>query len=298
MFPTIGLFIHIPKIGAKELEEIFNQLRSLANACSTSAPRFEECWYMTSDSLDEMEVIRFTDEDIGSWNNHFAEKHPSFYCSVFGDITYSLSKKKKGKVVFSAALSPSNRWTVPIEDEERSIRFIIDKTIWDMMDQKRFLYDVQTTCINVGATYACIDYEVIIPHHINHSNYHHFSPDSSKLDSGSYLPGVFWSQFVSCDMIKHTGTVDNIINSLSFEAKRIMSLEGRDNIWIQITEKIDEASIQARLQLRRFFSASLYPLSMESIAKVPLDFNWTPKIEYIPLENFEKEEVERIRQSK
>ncbi len=183
----------------------------------------------------------------------------------------------------------------------------IDRIIWENIPQEQFLNYFKEGCQNLKATYALIDedhwwgviYTIASGWFMRHAKEGGFI-DLSTVDAESRLPGIHWAQFITSSFVQQTGSLEYIRQNAPAE---IMEELG-DGLWVQTTKELTECLPERRLELRRFFSGSLYPFDLKKEFDIKVQRGWTeesmdmlhkaPKdyLEYIPLE---KDEIALVR---
>lgn len=291
MFTQLGVMIHIPQQSRCTTLELLSRLHTMLRLCGESFPSQAGTWRVVSDACDGMQVYDFSSFDEQSWQRWIA-KYQDAICFVSGEVVLSTAKKKRSMVTFSATISRSNRYTVPIIDEERVIWIQIPKAVWDRIKQEDFLKGVQHACYALEAAYACVDDVTIAAKTIYTGGFRYFGVNSHKIPPQTRLPGIYWAQYVTQEMVRETGTLQEIENEAPCEVKGMVG--ENQGIWLQLTHDFLKTQREDRLALRKYFSESLYQLSLLDIAKsVRIDL--IPVIDYLPLDVAEITEIERIR---
>lgn len=214
------------------------------------------------------------------------------FCFRWSRIVTSV--RGKNIIKFSAWISRSNQFTVPIICDERVITIDISKSIWDSINQEEFLQGIKIACCTLEATYACRDYEAIVAKSICTGGFRYFGVNSYRINPETRLPGIYWAQYVTQEMVKETGNLQEIENEARCEVKDILCKN--KGIWLQLTHDFWKTQREDRLALRKYSSRSLYMLSLHDIAKC-IRRDMIPVIDFLPLENPEITEIERIRKN-
>lgn len=170
-----------------------------------------------------------------------------------------------GKWLFSAyiCIRPSLRWTHAMAGGKRIARIDIVFELWNMIDNTAFLKQFRDMCDELGAYYACVDYECVCPSNLYSGFYRTYSDQGYQFDPESMLPGVYWLQYVPRSMLKDRTVIDRI---KSIESVNVEEID-RNGFWIKLADNIDILSYKGRLAFRDIISDSLYPLSVSKMSK-------------------------------
>jgi len=174
-------------------------------------------------------------------------------------------EKCPGKWLFSAyiCVRPSLRWTHAMAGGKRIARIDIDAELWNMIDNTALLNQLRDMCDELGAYYACVDYECVCPRNLYSGFYRIYSDQGYQFDPESMLPGVYWLQYVPRSMFKDRTVIDRIKSIESVNVEEV----GSNGVWIKLADSIDRLSYEGRLAFRDGVSDSLYPLSVLKMSK-------------------------------
>ena len=138
----------------------------------------------------------------------------------------------------------------------KSLYIEIPRIVWKKIDRNAFITEIISVCTHIYASYACIDTLALLTHpDIYTCGYRLFCPEAKDIDPESKLPGVFWWQYFSEDMIGRNyhpiDSISDIFEKHRFDQDRYM-------YEVQLSNSIDKLSITTRMVFRNIYSHALY----------------------------------------
>jgi hypothetical protein len=292
----VGLLIHVPQLTDTYRYNVFTQIRLLLDAIEDGLSPVEEQWYVTSEASKMMLTWDYLAEATEQWYNHVSEMQKSC-CFLAGNVAFFAGAKTAKRVTFSATIKPLPCVEFPLPwmlKNERQVNMEIPKETWDGMDQMTFLDTLKAACCTLGASYACIDHELIIAKDIDSAGFRLYGEHADEIDPESRLPGVYWGQFVSPRMIERTGSIAQIVMEAPCKVREIINLFGVEGLWLQLTAGIWQTPKENRISFRQYFADSLYVPSLRVIAGHSIS-EFLTRIVMLPLTDDEIEEINRLR---
>lgn len=308
--PTVGLLIHVPKLTEQYRDNIFLQMRALLDLCEDVLQLVEEEWYVVNDHSSFTPTWKYTADERLRWHLDVEEMQDRC-CRVSAKAGFAMKQVNPRTMSLNATIMNSAKGkTLTQIKGECTLDGVIDKYVWDQIDQPKFIAAVQNACSILGATYASIDYEINCPKSLYSTNYrlfsknvpiHYYGKEADysqypEVDPETYLPGVYWAQLVPQSMVEATGTLKAIAAEAPCETKELINMNGTEYIWLQLTPNLWKTKLDKRLRLRRYFQKSLLKLDIERLAEAnhPILFS---QINFLPLEEEEARQAEARRRA-
>lgn len=289
---TIRILFHISENQPGFVDGVFEQVKEFVGVLNKELSYTGERWIKLSDHSIPNVIKEYTSDTIHELRADYDETKYEVY-ALSAEVYYSLGAKKS-KVIFSANLKKSD--LAPAHDgREYNFEILFTKAVWDRINLFTFITAVQKTCCKLNVMYACVDLGSCVPRKIRQSMFRIASNISDQTNVYSYLPGIFWGQYITPQMCEKIGMnysfLDNAPCSL---VQDISSYEARGK-WLQISSKVWTTSREQRLLLREYFSKYLYPVSTERIAGLKHDPFSQFSIDLLPLKDEEIMEINNIK---
>lgn len=281
MLPDVCVMIHIPFPNDQYSFHAFEAIGMLSQCIQNFAPLTSESWSITGDDYGLQRIQR---SDSAKQTNDYNSIRTLFLSASQAHVAavYNINGRK-GTVDYTVTIKESTKYSTPIIKGERTLNLTISALLWKTISSDSFIQVLQSVCLLLSATYACIDTADICPNNIYTGGFRYFSDIAHKINPESKLPGVYWAQFISSEMVASTHNIHHIIRDAPCLAKELSMGEHSSKMWIQLPHDIWKPQIDERLKLRLFFQESLYPLSMDLLRKYSKSFFPRINLELLPL---------------
>ena len=285
----LNVFFHISNTNDEYAELLYLVLKSVLSVFDKNNTLIEERWNVTIDSRDVQYSALITNT---SSQNQYKELHDAILESCFFSVcsTYLVNMKQRKKIKIFATIKKSNLYTMPMIHNERIIEISIPKEFINDNTYPRLRKVIQTSCCKLGASFACLDIDILCPRSIFLDGFYCFSYHNIPvLAAESHLPGIHWAQFISPSMIEKTAPIESICDNVPSYYSELVEYNGSiKGAWIELSKNYWNSTIEKRLEYREFFSSSLYTLSHEKIEKYT-SFYKQIVLDYLPLKPSERE---------
>lgn len=295
------LLISVPDevITAQYCETLLTEMRKLFNICEKNASHYEERWGITPASYYRGNVnaterlYTYTNLTAAKWYDELTQLRQD--CAAVGIEAYVFSERQKKSLVWLFGEVENVRMNSSAHSP-REIRMEIPRTIWRMMDIQAFIEAVQHACCTLNATYASIDTEAVNAPSLDQARFFEYSSNLRKTDWESYIPDIYWGQFIPAQRIKNAADFNTWVDTVPCEKKKLLTANGKGAAWLQLDCDIWKPTAESRLALRKHFQDSLPVLSIEKMANVPYLMDY--RIDLMPLLPNERAELERLRKKR
>lgn len=293
----ITIMVHFPSHVTHDPVRLLEQLRKLLDICEENSTSFIERWERTSDAKirngSAQAPCYLSSSDMNLWPE-IIETLSNDACSITMFSCIDHYRNVDHQISLIATIKKSNRYTMPMINDEKIIRIDISNWVWQHLNQEKLIEALQNTCLILGATYACIDLPLLCPLSIYAGGFRTFCSEADTIDPETKIPGIQWGQFISAKMLTPSGS--DRFASLQTSFGTIKALEDK-GLWVQLSDNILHPDQKSRMLFREYFSDSLYNLSLDIIAGT-ISPTQQFSIQMLPLTDSEKQIIQAIRAEK
>lgn len=260
------LILHIPEWEDDCAIEMIRQVDRLLDVCADSLITIRRDWQVNYDDLEG--------EPAGSHQILAAEGKEYFHnWEVTGKRKMALAtwlaifqdKESSRRYMFSGReclVAYPKHYEAHIAQKERYIMFHMPLEAWRFIDKEAFINCVKEACAALNVTYACMDADIRTGG-LYGGRFRLLSDATDEDDIEKSLPGVYWFQIVSQDMVERTGSLDEIARTVPCERAEVFECGGRRMLLMQTTREFEKTTHKKRLAMRTFFDKSLYRIVVE-----------------------------------
>lgn len=297
----IGLLISIPDsaITVHYSESLLMEIRKLLDICEITYPHYEERWgiapssYYRGNMHAAERVYTYTNSTVNQWHDelhHLKQDCESITASAH---VFSPQQKKHEIWIYGRA---ENISMYSSTHAPREIRMEIPRSVWNALDVQLFIAAIQHTCCALNATYASIDLDALSLPSLEQARFIEYSEDPNLIDLETCLPDISWGQFITSQRINNTEDFNALIRAAPCKTTLLVTDNGQKAAWLQLDYDIWKPTAESRMNMRRYFDASLPKLSIEKMSAVPYAYDYS--IDLIPLLPVEREKLQLLRKNR
>lgn len=261
------MMLHIPADAPDYTEEMVKQLKNMMDVCGRTQTINQKSWDLYFDDA-ENSCIAYS--KTKGWEEHWSNDPNTMKGKRWARVImmYTCENPRSPLGIFrtlsgSAILIPRRNFpsevmVLPRDNGERFIDMQIDFDLWKQVDQSAFIQAVQEACVALKATYACIDEEAPLGG-IYECYFKWLSRETADVEKK--LPGIYWVQMFSQEMVSATGRLAEIAEKAPCE--RAECFDGERMLLAQISTDFARAVPRKRMAMRTFFQDSLYRISLD-----------------------------------
>jgi len=264
MKPDLCVLIHTSRFANYSVSDAMEYVQNMMDyVFSTDDSRksvqiLESSWHLSTLNSGGF-LLRYSGDDITSWRQDVG-KYGDDVAWAGGTIWIRRGKSKdemQVRLYFHHEFPMGN----PKYQGEKSIFLMIPERLWRGMDPVVFSDLICKTACALNATYAYADVAWLPVTTLHFAYFRSLCENGKELDPEEKLPGIFWGQYVTQKMVEATATIDEIAAQAPCDVKKVYSGADQRGVWLQLSSNPNNASIESRQVLRRYFDRSLYTLS-------------------------------------
>ena len=258
------LVLHIPEWEGDCAAEMIRQTDRLLDACRGPLTLLEKGWQVNYDDLERGPIgtyyIEAGKERLHNWEVTGKRKMArATWTAIFQD-SESLHRYMFGG--WECLVAYPEYYETYIPQKERYIMLHIPLEAWRFIDKEAFINCVKEACAALNVTYACMDADIRTGG-LYGGRFRLLSDATDEDDIEKSLPGVYWFQIVSQDMVERTGSLEEIARTVPCERAEVFECGGRRMLLMQTTREFEKTTHKKRLAMRTFFDKSLYRIVVE-----------------------------------
>ena len=264
--PGVLVFIHIPYINGSYAMNCLQVLRSYLDLLECHLSDFMEEWRVYRNKRDAYREWHYSQENTADWKNDRYEM-----ADQIAFISIDLRYKEKDASGFVSLSATVKRWDwghIPMTKDERKVFIHMTKRLWLLLDTTELLEITKQAVLILGASYACIDSNRIVPASIYTAPFRLCSENTHLIDPEERIPGIFWWQYISEKMIRAVSCTHEYLIKAPCDYSEIGYEHQAQGVCLQLCKKLSlkpgESELLAqKLQLRAYLEPFLYHPSID-----------------------------------
>lgn len=168
----------------------------------------------------------------------------------------------------------------------------VPKTIWEGLAPLRFIGIIKELCLKFHANYACMD-DDRCPWNSGGHLFRMCSEEAGKNES-RLLPGVYWAQYVTEELVGNTGSIEQVIKEAPCETAEYLEGNQASGAWLQLTSDVWNVTKKQRYAWRNYFKDSLPRFMTTKLVEIQSLWFVRQVLRELPLSAEEKKEARAI----